>query len=115
MYTGPYFEDGGPKKELSERSSSSLEESTSFEIPALFLPEVGMRLDDVVEKKDIDDENYEEPSSVNSNPGSALDELPKWLSTLQIVDAATLRQQKACEDETQEKQSFTDLDDDDGV
>ncbi len=114
MYTEPCSKDEGPKKELSKRSRSALKEGTSFAIPAAFLSEVGMPLDNVVEKND-NDENYEEPYSVNSKPDSMLDGLDNWLSTLQVEDATTSRQQETCVEETQEKQSFTDSDDYDGV
>lgn len=118
MYTNPCLKDGGPKKELSKTSTSFLEEGTSFEVPALLpavlrqecepgmRPEARMRLDDVAEEEEDEDENYEEPSIVNSNPGSALKESPKWLNALQ-----TRRQQGASVDD----QSFTDSDNDDGV
>ncbi len=113
LYTGPCSKDEGPQKELSERSSSSLGGGTSFQIPAVFLPEVG--IENVVEKADDEDENCEEHASVNSKPGSALDELPKWLGTLQIVDSTTSGQLGACVDEMHEDQLQPDSDNDDGV
>lgn len=116
LYTEPCSKDGGPKKELSKWSSSALKEGTSFAIPAAFQYEVGMRLDNIVEKENGDDENYEEPYSVNSKPDSVLDGLDIGLSTLQVEDATTSRQQGTRVDETQENQSFvTDSDDYDGV
>ncbi|XP_078352784.1 uncharacterized protein LOC144637595 [Oculina patagonica] len=104
----PGFKDGGLKKEIRKRSSLFLQECSSFEM-ALEI------LENVVEKKNDDDENNEEPYSVNSKPGLVLDGLVNWLSTSQVVDTTTSRQQKTCVDETQEMQLFTDSDDYDGT
>ncbi len=66
-------------------------------------PEAIMRLNDVADEEEDEDENYEEPSIVDSNPGLALKELPKRSNVLQ-----TRRQQGASVDD----QSFTDSDND---
>ena len=58
MCTGPCSQDGTPERQLSKTSNASLEESTSFEV----LSEVGIQSGNDVDKKDGDDESYEEPS-----------------------------------------------------
>lgn len=54
LYTVLFSRDGAPERKLSEKSNSLFEEGTSFE--------VGIQSGDDVDKKDDDDENYEEPA-----------------------------------------------------
>lgn len=95
---------------LSEKSNSSLEEGTSFEIPTMFPLDVEAQSDNAVDKKGNDEGNCKESSIVNSKPGWNFSNgygLLGWLNKWRKGKDTKCRQQEACVGEAQENQSFT--------